>query len=47
MDRAVGKEQVLDSVHEIKAKINHMEHEAIRARKILEQRLKGFEEVGA
>ena len=30
-------------MHEIKIEINRVEHEAISARQVLEQRLKGFE----
>ena len=47
VDQAARKQQVTDSVHEIKVKINHLEHEAIRTRQVLEQRLKGFETAGA
>ena len=37
------KQQVVDNVHEIKVKINRVEHEMIRACQVLEQCLKGFE----
>ena len=40
-------QQVADSMHEIKVKINRVEHNAIRALQILEQPLKGFETAGA
>ena len=36
-----------DHMYEIKVKVNHVEHDAIRARKVLEQRLKGIEDAGA
>ena len=44
MDQAVGKESVLDSVHELKVEINRVEHEALRARQVIDQRLKGYED---
>ena len=47
MDQAARKESVSDSVHEVKIEINRVEHEAIRACKVLEQRLKGIEDAGA
>ena len=34
-------------MHEIKIEINRVEHEAIRARQLLDQRLQGFERAGA
>ena len=34
-------------MHEIKTEINCVEHEAIRARQVLGQRLQGFERAGA
>ena len=34
-------------MHDIKVEINHVEHDAIHARQVLEQRLKGFETTGA
>ena len=34
-------------MHEIKVEINRVEHEVIRAHKVLEQRLKGFEDADA
>ena len=43
MDQVAGKQLVADSVHGIKVEINQVEHEAIRARQVIEQRLKGFE----
>ena len=47
VDQAARKQSVSNSVDEIKVEINRMEHEAIRARKVLEQCLKGFEDAGA
>ena len=47
MDQAAGKESVLDSVHELKVEINRVEHEALRARQVIDQRLKSFEDAGA
>ena len=41
------KQSVSDSVHEIKVEIKRVEHEAICARNVLEQRLKGIEDAGA
>ena len=46
-DQAAGKQQLSDSVHEIKVEINCVEHEAVRARQIIEQQLKGIEDAGA
>ena len=39
MDQAAVKQQVADSVHEIKVEINRVEHGAIRARQVLEPRM--------
>ena len=36
VDQAAGKQQVVDSVHEIKVEINHAEHDAICACQALE-----------
>ena len=47
VDQAAGNQLVFDSVHDIKVEINQVEHEAIRARKVLEQRLQGIEDAGA
>ena len=47
MDQAARKQSVLDSVHEIKWEINRVEQEAIHARQVIDQRLKGYEEAGA
>ena len=47
MDQVAGKQSVSDSVHEIKMEINYVEQEAIRARQVFDQRLKGYEEAGA
>ena len=40
----VVKQKVSNSVHKIKVEINRVEHEAIRAHQVLEQRLKRFED---
>ena len=47
VEQAARKQQLLDSMHEIKMEINRIEHEAIHARQVLDQRLKGFEMAGA
>ena len=47
MDQAAGKQSVSASVHEIKVEINRVEQEAIRARQVIDQRLKGYEDAGA
>ena len=47
MDQAAGKQQMADHVYEIKVEMNHVEKDAIHARQVLEQRLKGFETNGA
>ena len=47
MDQAAGKQSISDSMHEIKAKINRVEQEAIRACQVIDQRLKGYEDAGA
>ena len=47
MEQAAGKQKMADNVHEIKTEINRVEHEAIRARQVLDQRLTGFERAGA
>ena len=47
VDQAAGKQSVLDSVHEMKAEIHRVEQEAIRARQVIDQRLKGYEDAGA
>ena len=47
VDQAAGKQLVSGGVHEIKVEINRVEDEAVRARKVLEQRLKGIEDAGA
>ena len=36
VDQAAGKEAVADSVHDIKVEIKRVEHEAIRARQVIE-----------
>ena len=36
-----------DHVYEIKVEVNRVEHDAIHARKVLEQRLKGIEDADA
>ena len=38
---------VADHMYKIKVKLNRVEHDAIRARQALDQRLKGFETAGA
>ena len=47
MDQAAGKQSVFDSVHELKVEINRVEQEAIYARQVIDQRLKGIEDAGA
>ena len=47
VDQAAGKQAVLDSVHELKGEINRVEHEALCARQVIDQRLKSFEAAGA
>lgn len=37
------KQQVMDSMHKVKDEINYVEHEAICARQVLNQRLERFE----
>ena len=47
MDQAAGKQSVLDSVHELKVELNRVDHEALRACQVIDQRLKGYEDAGA
>ena len=47
VDQAAGKQAIADSVQEMKVEINRVEQEVIRARQIIDQRLKGFEDAGA
>ena len=47
VDQAAGKQAVSNSMHEIKVEINRVEQEAIRARQVIDQRLKGYEAAGA
>ena len=46
VDHTAGKQSVSDSVHQIKAEINRVEQEAICARQVIDQRLKGYEDAG-
>ena len=36
-----------DHVYEIKVQVNRVEHDAMRAHKVLEQRMKGIEDASA
>ena len=47
MDQAAGRKLVSDNMHELKTESNRVEQEAIRARQVIDQRLKGFEDAGA
>ena len=47
VDQAAGRQSVSDSVQELKTEINRVEQEAIQARQIIDQRLKGYEDAGA
>ena len=47
VNQGAGKQAVSDSVHKIKVEINRVEQEAIRARQVIDQRLKGYEDAGA
>ena len=47
VEQTAGKQAVYDNVHEMKAEINRVEQEAIRAFQIIDQRLKGYEDAGA
>ena len=47
LDQAAGRKSVSDSVYELKTEINRVEQEAIRARQVIDQRLKGYETAGA
>ena len=47
VDQAAGKQLMADSVHELRTELNRVEQEAIRARQVIDQRLKGYETASA
>ena len=47
MEHAVGKQQMMDELHQVRVEMNRIKHDAIWARQGLAQRVRGFEEAGA
>ena len=47
VEHAVGKQQMMDELHQVRVEMNRIEHDAIQAHQGLDQRVKGFEEARA